>query len=484
VNSRQSILTPAVGLVLLTVFLGTIAVSNDSFWMDECLPAERVKQPTLAEAWRMQTGPEVQLPLYMLYLWGFAQVFGTGEWTLRAAGVPWFVFGLAAFVAGFRSVVRSRVWIVFVAGFGAFAWYYLNEAKVYSTQLGCGLAIAGAGAAVLQSVTTEPSRFWWRIFLVSFWLFCGTSVLAMFWGFFFLVGFVLLIPHKKFGTLLRLSPVGLALCVVGLAALAIYYGWTMTFAARPTAIGTTNAQTVVYVFYELLGFSGWGPGRNELRAQGLSALQPFVVPLALYGASTAFVFATGLKEAWARYSRTRLALCAIALGLPLALLCAYGMATNFRVLGRHATPLLPFLLIILAIGASRLWSLRWGRALVAFFAIAWVGSSINVRFAARHKKDNYRAAAALAKASAAAGQRVWWNAESSSADYYKVPTNSVPILVNVVEESIRGLPPPDLIIVSKPDAFDSWGTVQKYIREHGYRSNASYSAFTVWKKPD
>ena len=74
--------------------------------------------------------------------------------------------------------------------------------------------------------------------------------------------------------------------------------------------------------------------------------------------------------------------------LPLAVLCAYGMATRFRVLGRHATPLLPLIFLLLGLGLVRAaYSPRWwGKIFAGIFLLAWPGSSVLIRFEPRHKR--------------------------------------------------------------------------------------------------
>ena len=108
-------------------------------------------------------------------------------------------------------------------------------------------------------------------------------MLATFFSFFFLLAYIAVVPAADRRTLFKLAPGTLAACIAGLFVWAGYYAWTMTFAGAPSAVGTTTPQTIVFIFYELLGFAGWGPGRNDLRANGVSALKPFLLPLITFG---------------------------------------------------------------------------------------------------------------------------------------------------------------------------------------------------------
>jgi hypothetical protein len=85
-----------VAIMLVVVVL--TATDSRSLWIDESTTAEFVKKP-IAECWRaMRLVPEVQQPLYMLYMWTHTHLFGSGEWVLRIAGLPWFVVGACLFV--------------------------------------------------------------------------------------------------------------------------------------------------------------------------------------------------------------------------------------------------------------------------------------------------------------------------------------------------------------------------------------------------
>ena len=93
--------------------------------------AEFAKKPTIAECWRtMLRVPEVQQPLYMLYMWSYTHVFGSGEWALRVAGLPWFVAGACVFVWAIGRSLGSTLAPVLVIATNAFLWYYANEARV------------------------------------------------------------------------------------------------------------------------------------------------------------------------------------------------------------------------------------------------------------------------------------------------------------------------------------------------------------------
>jgi hypothetical protein len=478
---------------LLIVFgASVLAVTDKSFWIDECISAQIADHPTLSGVWgSMGRFPEVQLPLFMMYLWGCIQMFGNDEWFLRATGLPWFVAGAGIFITYIGRVTGAYILPALLISWSAFGWYYLNEARVYSAQLGFALAVAGSGAGILQAFSANASRRGpCRLFLAALFLLCGSSILAAMWAAFFCAGFVLLLGFANLRRLIILAPISMSLCALGLIGLAFYYGWTLTLSSKPSGVGSTTPLTLIFVFYELLGSAGLGPGRYELRSFGIGALKPYCVPLSFFAFSSLLLFWQGYRELDARFGRRKVLTICAALLVPLFFLCALGVLTPFRVLGRHATPLLPFFLITLAFGIPRL-AVRcpnWGRCVAGLFLILSLVSALSIRFAARHEKDDYRGAAEIARVALNEGKSVWWNADPHGAAYYGLPVAaggepSFYPLMNPTLPTLKGLAKPDLIIVSKPDSYDVATGVTSYIREHRYLSIQNLRAFLIYGPP-
>ena len=470
----------------LIIGSGSLATTGDSFWIDESVTAELANQPTLKDCWgAMRRLPEIQLPFYMLYIWTYVQVFGSGEWVMRAAGLPWFILGATIFVRAMARVIGSILIPTLLVSWSAFAWYYLNEARVYSVQIGLCLATIGAAIEILTTISAGGTpRNSWRMFLASLVLFCGTSILGALWGFCFFLILLALVRRSNWVRLGRLAPWTMLACGGGLAALAAYYGWTMTLNARPSAIAATTPRTIVFVFYELFGATGWGPGRYDLREQGPRALVPFLVPVGIFAFLTAIVFWNGLRELALRFTLRRVGLVAAGVVAPFAILCIMGILTHFRVLGRHASSLLPLALLVMAYGVMRLAQRGRLRQFIAgSFLLLCLGSGLLIRFSDRHEKDDYRGAAAVARRAAAAGKQVWWNADTFSATYYGAARHErINILFSPTLETLRNEPEPDVVMVSKPDIYDPAGGVAAYLREKRYRIDRRLPAFVIWVK--
>ncbi|MEO6182951.1 MAG: hypothetical protein ABIP71_07645, partial [Verrucomicrobiota bacterium] len=90
---RISSRTAANGLwpALFLVLIACVAVTNRSFWIDECVTAHVAHHKNLIEAWKEVVDlkiAEVQMPFFITYMWGFEKIFGDGEFALRIAGFP------------------------------------------------------------------------------------------------------------------------------------------------------------------------------------------------------------------------------------------------------------------------------------------------------------------------------------------------------------------------------------------------------------
>jgi len=478
-------------------------------------------QPTLAAWWQamvQERASDLQMPLYMLYMWAWEKLFGHSEWVLRMANLPWFVFAVIAFSGTAARIerrgnspwsLRSPGFVIslFLVLFSPFTWYYLDEARPYAMQIGASLLIASSLLRLAQvPPAPPPSPPRPRSPLIGFCLgavlLCGSSLLGMIWvaG---AVGilFVFLFEHRDptpRAMVLKAHWLRLSILAVLLLPLTLYYLWTLKMGARASSSSGTGLSNLFFAAYELLGFSCLGPGRLQIRSDGLAALRAHAVPVALYSLSLATVFgaaiASFLQKRMAAEGRSSISKLLVVLFclLPIVVIVAAGLLAHFRVLGRHFSPVIPVLLLIEAAGLRFLWSARkwWTCALVAFFCILTIYSCLCLRFAPRHQKDDYRTAATIAKVALREGRTVWWNAAEAGARYYQLPTVRSPqpgvsaalLLANPSSEDLARLPGPQVIITSKPDLFDNQFALSNYIRDNGFHSTRQLPAFTLWQR--
>ena len=484
---------------------------------------------------------DAQMPLYMFYVWGWARIFGSSEWSLHSANVPWFLAGAVAFILAFPIGDRRRATAACVVLLCPFAWYYLDEARPYTMQLGATLLMVGAlvrlasglpsdsgGNLEPRTSNLEPRRpniqhptsniqhpikgqaepvgcsmldvgcwmfptasgFHVALFLFGLVVLAGSSLLGMVWAGAALAAMLVLLSPRQVMSLAKrhwslwLAALGLLMLFAG------YYLWTLSLGARASASATTTLASVCFIGYELLGFGGLGPGRLELRTAGLAALQPYLAWLTLYGVAIAVPIGVAVLQEINRRNRRHLVL-AFYCSLPPAFILAVGCVAHFRVLGRHFAPILPVLLLLSASGLAWLWSRRgaWARVVALAFCGLSLLSCLFLRFSPRHEKDNYRAAASSARTALNKGKRVWWNASPVGAQYYHVPLTSdsdrgdaARLVLNPARGTLNHLPLPEVIIASKPDLFDGQSALAELLREQGFQPAGKFNAFVIWER--
>jgi hypothetical protein len=474
------------------LLMGILAISGQSFWIDECMTARFVSEPTLAAWWhdmRTTTYPEAQMPLYLFYLWGWDKLCGHSEWSLRLAVLPWFVPGVAAFLYSLRRVGSRGLAIILVTCSSAFLWYYLNEARLYAMQAAVSCLIFAA-LAECHSSPQNPSRTWFLTLALGLLLLSAISIIGMIWASAAILAAWGLSPVstlKQWGSRYRI----LIVAIVGLlGVLAAYYLSTVSRGAKATMIGTTNWQTVAFILYEQLGFTGLGPGRNELREQGVHSLLRYWPALCLYAIAVGTVLLAGLRVAWQSPIRRQALWIVAGVGIPAAFFLAAGMLAHFRVLGRHLTPLMPVWLCLLSLGTVRLWQRGLaGRTVVVLFLGLSLASAFEVRWASRHEKDDYRSAVAFSKAVLDSGRSVWWNASHEAATHYGLPltldpqqTGKALQIFNPTASALAQLPLPDFVVITKPDIYDHELRVMNFLTQSGYQPKTNFPAFVIWSR--
>jgi len=274
----------------------------------------------------------------------------------------------------------------------------------------------------------------------------------------------------------------------GLGVLGAYYFWTVLRGAKATMIGTTNLQSIAFIFYEQLGFTGLGPGRTELREQGVRALAPYLPWLCLYAVAVGMVLFAGVRAVWKSSARRQALWVAAGLAVPVAFFLVGGILAHFRVLGRHLTPLMPVWLCLLGLGVVSL----WGRGLAArVVVVACLGlslaSAVQVRWADRHLKDDYRSAVAFTITALDSGRSVWWNASAEAAGHYNLPLTSdanepdkALLIFNPTADHLAPLPLPDVVVVTKPDIYDPGLVLLNRLQQAGHQLETNFPAFQFW----
>jgi hypothetical protein len=481
------------GIALLT---GMLAITGQSFWIDESSTATIASQPTLANWWSYlftSVCSDTQMPLYMLYIWGWQKLFGCSEWILRASNLPWLLLG-------FLALPRRSAGVVLALAVSPFLWFYLNEARPYVMQISLSLLLAGAMTRFLASPDEVPDGadkrewIWWAAFCFGTVMLAGSSLLGMIWAGAAVMAWLLILGRRHSWRLIRAGWWFCSLSVLLLGGLAGYYLWTIHRGNAATP-GSTGIKNVLFVVYEVCGFAGLGPGRGDIHGAGLTAFRwSFILPLMLYGLVLAAVFFVGVRLVLRDVpARIKLGL-AVALGGAAAFLLVAGVTRHFTVLGRHFAPLSVGFLLLLGMGLQRLLaSGGWRRMLAVALVLLSLASALSLRFASRHLKDDYRTAAGVALAAYARGERVWWCADGTAGLYYAVPLSppkspsaapaQVWLISNPPAVWLTNNPAPAWVLLSKPELHDPHGVVQDFLKHNRFQCLQSFSAFTVWIPP-
>jgi hypothetical protein len=437
------------------------------------------------------------MPGYYLYLWVWARVFGTSEWALRLANVPWAVLFTASLAWGAECVLDIRkAWLIICLS--PFLWFYVNEARPYAMVMGLSMITTVAVVAYAADPKRFPRAPWWgMVSLLILWsAHMLTIVLAP--SLLLFIYAMRTVSLKKFIKEWFFPVVVTAPCFVCLAA---YYLYTL-LGGRGGMIEKPGLLNLVFAIYEFLGFGGLGPPRNVLReAPSLHTFFPYLPTLALgIVAFGAVMLAILLRKRDSTERRVIFGLfVSFAAGLLLTLALSY--AAHFRVLGRHMATFFPLFALLLLTGLLTGNSLRHRKLVfcaLLLLGAAWSISDFRQRLLRSYEKDDYRDAAALARGALVRGEFVLWLADTETAMYYGLRITDLPSPESVApidamaavsgacsrswfEQSFQMHRPVLIVISDKPDLFDRDGNCRRTLDSLSMEHVASFPAFDAWQ---
>lgn len=475
------------------LFIGFFAISNQSLWIDEVNTALKSEQGTLSNWWHEMVktrGSDMQMPLYMIWIWICGRIFGSSEIAVRAVNLLWFVPGVFMLWCSLARQRRLQSCVFLAVVLSPFAWYYLDEARPYAMQIGASLCLL---AAIIHWNESEDVRRckempWVIGFALGLIALCGASMLGVIWAGAAILALIFILRKERLGNLARnFFPVWLGTLLL-LVTMGVYFAWTLKFGARASDIGTTNWKNAAFVMYELLGFSGLGPGRLEIRGGQISVFTGYVPELAAFAILTLLVLFFAGRGFWEGKSKKSFIILATIVSLPVLFLLGTGVALHFRVLGRHFAPLFAVVVFVLGNGLVNLWQRgTFGRIIALVYLFFCVGSCLAIRFESRHQRDDYRDAAAMANQALVRGETVWWDADANGAKYYHLPLTTDPATVNAARQVVN-LPPdflmtaeePEMVCCSRPDLYDPKGYLAQYLAQKNFQKQATLPAFVIW----
>jgi hypothetical protein len=496
----------SIGVLLIAQSLLVVwaVITDQSLWLDELGTAEIANIGSLWEWWQrfhQWANSDLQMPLYHLYVFAWSKAFGFSEYALRLSNWPLFVLAEAMLLWTFRRFPLFAVAAFVLSTFHPLLWYYLDEARPYiMVFLGAVwtfCSLAGLFSRVHGDGTVAYSPW---IFAAGVVILAGSNMVGVFWAASALLLALVLHWHGDKALLLRYRLPYLAL-LAALAVLAAFYAYTLTRGARATTAYETNVLTVLFAAYELLGLSGLGPGRLELRADGPTALRAWLAPLLLGSIVLGLGLLHGLLVLKNFIGPRRVAAVLAALFIPAAIIVATGFLMHWRVVGRHLMPVVPFVSLLLSLSVAALIADGRRRSLLcaAIIVTTVVVSGVLMR-SPRHAKDDYRLAAEVTRHALVNGQTVWWAAASEGTGYYQVPINrpveqkdGCPRFASVNRggaidvsqiggQCLAQLPAPSIVVFSERGGFPSATAVKDWMRRQGFTSSREWPAFSLWQR--
>lgn len=481
-----------VGLLLLAW-----APSGDSLWIDEGMMVTLARGRSVAEVLELATllrGSESQMPLGILWFCAWGKIAGYSEWALRMGNlVP---LGIGVLMLAWIGR-RTGAWhLPLLFAVNPLVWFYANEIRPYGLQIAAGCALCLGMAMVLldRRITASAAA----VLGIGCLVVTGASLLGI-----FAAGAALFVlaavawPMK-----LRVTWGALAVTVVtalGFGALALYFVWSHRHAGGGVGGRDVGLEHVVFAVYENLGLGGVGPPRallREARAGGMASIVSLLRPSLPWLALVAVLWlwlvrgmVSGLRRPAADGARDEVKLlfgaflATFVVGVGLFYIAA--LVAGFPFYGRHLSGFSAMFIAVVSLGcvlAARVpgWRYAW---LPLGIATAWLGSSLVQRHGVQHRKEDYRSAAALALREIGQGNVVWWVATYHAGVYYGLNFRDPRLIMPQYAGLDRGnLPVPAVIVYSKPDIHDGGGRFMAYIRDNGYRLEAEFPSFKVFKK--
>jgi hypothetical protein len=507
--------SPATWAAIAFVLLA-FSLSNDSIDQLESQTWDYARLGTFqsfCHELRTDDNPESQMPLGMFSAWAWARAFGTGEMAMRSINLLWAAVALAALAGAGKKI--SIPWLPLLFAIQPFVWYYMNRARTPVMETAGGALLLMGTIACLQRKPVDS--------LSSISLCMGAILLsgASMLGLIPLAAVVAgLTAHGLWSRLHwpRPGKIFLSVTCALIAVLSCYYIVRLLHEGGGSQLWRVSPANLFFVGYEFLGLQGLGPGRQALRSvmKGLAPfreLLPFFPILVIFLCAYLALFGAALKS-WltrdpapgrqpaqnekpiahpgtGRASVSLFRVWLLAIGVPVLsaiLLFVLAMLTGVPFWGRNLAGAFPFWVVALAI------TIRWarqglwrgaGRMAASAVLILLVLSSMSMRFLAEHKHDNYKGAAAEAMRRGAEGRSVWWVADHSGGSYYGLPFAATQS-PSGIEFAMNKCPStdslPDAVVISRPDNFDSTGSISELLRSGQYKKKLSLQAFEVWEK--
>jgi len=466
-DGHSFILSIIIGLISCLVF-----INGESFWIDEGNSMKKATQGSFQLFYITlfnEGGSDSQMPGYMAYIWLWNKLFGNGEYIMRLSNVPWVIL-MACFLRGKLGLITLLV-------FSPFTVYYLNELRPYAVQIALGIMLY----MCLKKGGKNSSKCHW-LFSLGVVLMCSTSLLGVVWAFTAILIFLTSSDSKK-----DFYSYVVPLCVFSplLLLLGYYYYLTLSVGHQAATLGGNPLLSFGQAGYELIGLSGVGPGRAELR-EGLGILITYAIPIGLMLMCITLPIVLGFKKTISTLNSRLSKATFLSIVVTFLLFTALIVLKDFRLLGRHLAPiagLVIFLYYSLFVNLSEKFGKKIQIIVISLAVGSMLVSSLSLRFADRHRKDDYRGAAGIVGEWISSGQsHVYWFADRNTGEYYNINLSDPNVEhVGSFNEKIH-IPNQGLIVISKEDIYDSKGYLSNWLESSDFRLSHTLKSFKVYSR--
>jgi len=461
-------------IAIVAACVGLAAISTQSFWIDEGGTVIRALMPTIGEFWTLMKqlgGSDMQNPLYMILAWGWHHMGATSEFALRALNLPWLIVTVLA-------LKRVRFWPL-VCLTSPFVLYYTGEFRPYAMHIAAGALAAAAMSRVIDGRERQDFTGLHAICAACLWLVLN-GLTASVWAAGVALGAIVMRPEwlRQKGFWIRVLP-WLAVTMIPAA----YYAYTMMLGYRATFIQNAGIMNVFFGFYEMTGLLGIGPGRDELRF-GPAALISYLWILLPAAVCITGAWCWGLMSWMGKTPKACVFGVACAVVFPILVLVTVGMIQEFRVLGRHMSPVIPAVLLPIAAAINNRNSKPLPGMILGWLAVVFMlTSALSLRFMERHERDDYRKATAMCLKALREGKAVWWQADMNAARYYAFREGGMPLLssIQVLESNPpSGLMFSDIVFINRPELRYRQGDHTDVFEKNFFTLEEKFKGFEVW----
>lgn len=471
-TTLQNRLQPCL-LAAITLAVGLIAITSQSFWMDEAGGAYKSLTPGFGNWVHTMFrfgGSDVQMPLYMSSLWLWHRLGFISEYGFRLINIPFLILMVLA-------LKRIRFWPL-VCLTSPFLIYYVGELRPYTMQMAAGSLATLGIFRIIEGKREDHSLGGLHTTAAGCFLLCASSLSAAIFALSIALAAAIIRPDwlgkKTFW--LRSLP-----WAVSASVLAAFYIYTLIEGHRAASTGG-SLLSMGFGFYEMIGLLGLGPSRDMIRENPLVVLRslPWLLP------ATLIIFAAWSFGVFSAYRSTtpreRIAI-VIAIALPLLVLAVTSIVAQFQVLGRHLSPCMPALLLPLATCISGNASKKSAFILGAAAILISLTSSILIRFHPIHFRDDYRTASHIAIRLLDDNRTILWKADTAAPSYYAYRKNrkSLSETFMNLEASPPVIESADYVIINRPDLRFPGMDHSSYLSENGFELTESPKGFEIWQ---